>query len=330
MPRATIVLGGGRASRMGTDKLALTMEGRPLLERVVDAALPLSDVVIVAGRRPGRWDRDDVIFAPEDPPFGGPVAGIEAALAHVGGASEVMLLAGDLAAPESAVEMLCDLDMGPDGVVLLDEDGRLQMLLGRYRTQAIRDSLAALGEARGAPLGRLVGDLDLTRVPAPTTLVDDVDTPDDAARLGATRPKADSMTLIAAVVDTAIDTDTLYAAVDDDRAGAVVSFCGQVRNHDHGRDVTGIEYVGHPSADKVMREVVEEFAEREGVHAIAAHHRVGVLGIGDVALYVAVGASHRGQAFSCAADIVDRVKEMLPIWKKQHFVDGTHEWSQCP
>jgi len=127
-----------------------------------------------------------------------------------------------------------------------------------------------------------------------------------------------------------IDTDALLAAVSDDRAGAVVSFSGVVRNHDHGKAVTGIEYVGHPSADDVMREVLAEFADREGVHAIAAQHRIGHLGIGGVALYVAVAASHRAQAFGCASDFVDRVKEKLPIWKKQYLTDGTHEWSQCP
>lgn len=138
------------------------------------------------------------------------------------------------------------------------------------------------------------------------------------------------MKLIAAVVDTDVDCDALYAEVSDDRAGAIVSFCGAVRNHDAGKPVTGIEYVGHPSADEVMRATVAEFSEREGVHAIAAQHRVGELGIGGVALYVAVAASHRGQAFSCASDLVDRVKEVLPIWKKQYLADGTHEWSQCP
>lgn len=138
------------------------------------------------------------------------------------------------------------------------------------------------------------------------------------------------MKTTAAVVDTDVDCDALYASVSDERAGAVVSFCGVVRNHDHGKSVTGIEYVGHPSANDVIQQTVAEFADREGVHAIAAHHRVGELGIGGVALYVAVAASHRGQAFGCASDLVDRIKEVLPIWKKQYLADGTHEWSQCP
>lgn len=135
---------------------------------------------------------------------------------------------------------------------------------------------------------------------------------------------------IADVVDVDIDCEALQAAVLDGKAGAVVTFQGIVRNHDDGKAVTGIEYVGHPTSAEVMREVVAEFSDREGVHAIAAHHRVGELGIGGVALYVAVSASHRKQAFDCASELVDRVKEKLPIWKKQLFTDGSHEWSQCP
>lgn len=135
---------------------------------------------------------------------------------------------------------------------------------------------------------------------------------------------------VADVTDHDVDGPALLASVSDDRAGAVVTFAGIVRNHDHGVAVTGIEYVGHPSATEVMREVVAEFVELEGVHAIAAQHRVGTLGIGGVALYVAVAASHRRQAFECAEAIVERVKESLPIWKKQLLADGTHEWSQCP
>lgn len=138
------------------------------------------------------------------------------------------------------------------------------------------------------------------------------------------------MRVIAGVTPEDVDTEALLASVSDDRAGAVVTFAGVVRNHDHGQVVTGIEYVGHPSASEVMAGLVAEFAQRDGVHAIAAQHRIGTLGIGGVALFVAVAASHRKQAFDCASDLVDRVKEALPIWKKQFFVDGTHEWSQCP
>lgn len=132
------------------------------------------------------------------------------------------------------------------------------------------------------------------------------------------------------VTDADIDTDALCDAVGDDRAGAVVTFAGVVRNHDHGVAVTGIEYVGHPSADGLLRGIAAGIAGREGVHAVAAQHRVGHLGIGGVALFVAVAASHRRQAFDAASDLIERVKQELPIWKKQFLADGGYEWSQCP
>lgn len=136
--------------------------------------------------------------------------------------------------------------------------------------------------------------------------------------------------MIAEVIDRPIDRSVLIEAVTDDRAGALVTFAGIVRNHDHGRAVVGIEYTCHPSASQILAETVAEFARREGVHHIAAQHRVGELVVGDDALVVAVTASHRREAFETCADLVDRLKEVLPIWKKQHFPDGTFEWSNCP
>ena len=135
---------------------------------------------------------------------------------------------------------------------------------------------------------------------------------------------------VAAVRDQTLDAVRVAGLVADDPAGATVTFTGVVRNHDHGRAVTGIEYVGHPSADAVLAEIAAEFAGREGVHAVAVEHRIGTLAVGDLALVAAVSASHRAQAFSTCSELVDRVKEKLPIWKRQLFTDGTAEWSNCP
>ena len=132
------------------------------------------------------------------------------------------------------------------------------------------------------------------------------------------------------ITDADIDADALTSLVSDDRAGAVVTFAGVVRNHDHGAAVTGIEYVGHPLAADILRSIVAAEASRTGVHAVVAQHRVGYLGIGGMAIFVAVAASHRGEAFEAASDLIERVKRELPIWKKQFLADGTHEWSQCP
>lgn len=127
-----------------------------------------------------------------------------------------------------------------------------------------------------------------------------------------------------------LDAARLAAAVDNQHAGAVVTFTGVVRDHDHGRAVTGIEYVGHPSAQQIIADVTAELAGRVGVHAIAVEHRVGTLAVGDLAMVAAVSASHRAEAFRTCSDLVDLIKQRLPIWKHQQFADGTAEWSNCP
>ncbi|AKE42242.1 molybdenum cofactor biosynthesis protein [Corynebacterium kutscheri] len=132
------------------------------------------------------------------------------------------------------------------------------------------------------------------------------------------------------ITDSDIDVSALSAAVEDARAGALVTFAGIVRNHDHGKSVSSIEYVSHPSAEETMRELVAEFASREDIHAIVAQHRIGTLEIGGIALYVAVSTSHRKEAFEYCHEFVDKVKQSLPIWKKQFFPDGSYEWSLCP
>lgn len=119
--------------------------------------------------------------------------------------------------------------------------------------------------------------------------------------------------------------------VADDGAGAVVSFSGVVRDHDGGRSVTALHYEGHPSAGDVLRAVVDEVAGRHPqLRAVAVSHRIGDLHIGDVALACAVSAAHRGEAFAACADLVDTAKARLPIWKHQHFADGTDEWVNSP
>lgn len=110
-------------------------------------------------------------------------------------------------------------------------------------------------------------------------------------------------------------------------AGAIVGFVGAVRNHDGGRDVTGLDYTAHPTAGDVVAKVVAEVAAgADGVRAVAVSHRVGKLAIGDAALVVAVAADHRQAAFATCALLVDEVKAQLPVWKHQLFADGTDEW----
>ena len=137
-----------------------------------------------------------------------------------------------------------------------------------------------------------------------------------------------------------ISVDQAIAAVESDTAGAVVSFSGVVRNHDGGKAVERLSYSAHPTAHQVMADVVarlvaEQTAAADSAGAgggpaqpvrIWAAHRIGMLEIGDPALVCAVAAAHRGQAFAVCSELVDRIKEQVPIWKEQFFTDGTVEW----
>jgi molybdopterin synthase catalytic subunit len=136
--------------------------------------------------------------------------------------------------------------------------------------------------------------------------------------------------VIAQVLDVPLDLAAHEKAVVDARAGAVVSFQGVVRDHDGGRGVTQLEYEGHPTAEKVLREVAAEIAADPAVYAVAVSHRIGALAIGDVALVASVSTAHRAAAFAACARLVDEVKGRLPIWKRQVFTDGTDEWVNCP
>lgn len=145
-----------------------------------------------------------------------------------------------------------------------------------------------------------------------------------------------------------ISVDQAIAAVESDTAGAVVSFSGVVRNHDGGKAVERLSYSAHPTAHQVMADVVARLvAEQNAAEQntagddaagdasagtpgqpvrIWAAHRIGMLEIGDPALVCAVSASHRGQAFAVCSELVDRIKEQVPIWKEQFFSDGSVEW----
>jgi len=128
-----------------------------------------------------------------------------------------------------------------------------------------------------------------------------------------------------------LDVEAHIRAVDSPSAGAVVSFTGQVRNHDGGRSVLALEYSAHPSAQQVLDRVASEIAAtHEGLRGIAVSHRIGPLHIGDVALCVAIAAEHRREAFAACADLVEKVKHQLPVWKRQTFPGGRQEWVGCP
>ncbi|GAA1379683.1 molybdenum cofactor biosynthesis protein MoaE [Luteococcus sanguinis] len=128
-----------------------------------------------------------------------------------------------------------------------------------------------------------------------------------------------------AVLSTPLDPAAARADVWDQTHGAVVSFEGVVRNHDHDRSVTELAYSAHPDADAVMAQVVSEIEDEFGVRA-QAWHRVGDLRVGDLALVAACASAHRAEAFAACGELVERIKHRVPVWKRQVFADGSHEW----
>ena len=127
-----------------------------------------------------------------------------------------------------------------------------------------------------------------------------------------------------------LDVNEVLAAVEDASDGGVTLFVGAVRDHDHERPVSHLEYTAHPTALDRLREVAERVAAEHPVTALAAVHRVGHLAIGDLAVVVAAGASHRGEAFDASRALIDDLKATVPIWKHQVFTDGDDEWVGTP
>ncbi len=130
--------------------------------------------------------------------------------------------------------------------------------------------------------------------------------------------------------ETPLDVGEVLAAVEDASAGGVTLFVGAVRDHDHERGVSHLEYTAHPTALDRLREVAERVAAEHPVTALAAVHRVGHLAIGDLAVVVAAAASHRGEAFDASRALIDDLKDTVPIWKHQVFDDGDEEWVGTP
>lgn len=122
-----------------------------------------------------------------------------------------------------------------------------------------------------------------------------------------------------------LDTAALRASVLASTAGALVEFRGIVRDHDGGRGVLALDYQAHPSAQRELERCCAEQSAASGIRVIAAH-RTGSLQVGELALYAAAAAAHRAEAFEACERLVEQIKREVPIWKRQHFADGSSEW----
>ena len=133
----------------------------------------------------------------------------------------------------------------------------------------------------------------------------------------------------AVVTDAPVHIQELSKFVANPHSGAVVTFCGDVRDHDGGKEVASLLYEIHPSAPEQIKPITESIIGRFEIEKVAVAHRYGDIAIGETAFAVAVSAAHRQAAFDACAAIVDEVKAKLPIWKHQKFTDGSDEWVNC-
>jgi molybdopterin synthase catalytic subunit len=128
--------------------------------------------------------------------------------------------------------------------------------------------------------------------------------------------------MIAEITAEPITLEPLIAHVERPEAGAVVTFAGNVRNHSRGRQVEYLEYDAYvPMAERKLREIAEE-AEGRWECRVAVRHRIGRLEIGEPSVLIAVSSAHRGVAFEACRHVIDTLKVVVPIWKKEVWEGG--------
>lgn len=136
-----------------------------------------------------------------------------------------------------------------------------------------------------------------------------------------------SATPLFCVTHQPLDATPLTRAVAGHDMGAIVTFAGTVRDHFGDRATARLEYEAYiEMAVPVLEQIAKDAQATFAIGTVAIHHRVGILELGETAVIVVVAAAHRGPALQAVAWIMDRIKEHAPIWKKEHWRDGAHDW----
>jgi molybdopterin synthase catalytic subunit len=129
------------------------------------------------------------------------------------------------------------------------------------------------------------------------------------------------------IVTREIDPASLIEEVGSPQYGAISLFAGTVREINEGRSVSAIEYSAYESmASAELERILDEAEARFGVSALVVEHRIGLLGLGDVSVAIAAAHQHRTPALDSTRYVIEEIKKRVPIWKKEHYADGTREW----
>jgi molybdopterin synthase catalytic subunit len=133
--------------------------------------------------------------------------------------------------------------------------------------------------------------------------------------------------MYSAIIDVPIDVIALVERISRDANGATVIFLGTVRDVNDGRGVLGIEYTAYRSmAERELATIVEEAAALSASTDLAVEHRIGELALGECSVAIAAAHPHRERAFEAARYIIEEIKQRVPIWKREQYVDGSREW----
>jgi molybdopterin synthase catalytic subunit len=133
--------------------------------------------------------------------------------------------------------------------------------------------------------------------------------------------------VFARVTSEVIAPQDVLAHVGDKADGASLLFLGVVRDHADGRSVSGMMYEAYVEmAEPVLSDIAREASERLGTDRLAVVHRIGDLKIGEVSVAIAASSPHRAEAFDATRYVIEEIKKRLPVWKKEHYTDGSDGW----
>lgn len=135
------------------------------------------------------------------------------------------------------------------------------------------------------------------------------------------------MTATARLVEAPIDIPAMLASVAHDDCGATTLFVGTVRNVNDGRAVTGIDYTAYGAmASRELERIAQEAAARHAGTRLAVEHRIGYLRLGEASIAIAAANPRRAASMDAARYVIEEVKKRVPIWKREHYTDGTRDW----
>src|SRR5215213_994426 len=202
----------------------------------------------------------------------------------------------------------------------------------------IREIVGRSAERRRVPVGATAGDLfdELTREHprlermGPVTMlmvnkayVTHAHELHDGDELALIPPVSGGASSRFTVQSEALDPRLMESLVAHPGAGAIATFIGTVRDNGRGQAVTHLEYEAYaPAAELTMAQIGDEIRERWGIDQVAIVHRVGSLAVGEASVVISVASAHRDAAFEACRYAIERIKEIVPIWKKEHYADG--------